>query len=757
MGVFAALPRKPLFGLALAGCAGIFLADWLALHPLVFAGLLAVFGAALWRWPNAWMCRVWIAIAAGTLHALRVLHGTEAALARLVENRTLSAEATGVVWSEPLAFESSRGEPLAGFQLRIRSLQLGGKEYQRPVLVDVFWVGPAPAYGDVVRVRGEARSLEKPRNPGEFDTAEWQRRRGVAFQLDAWSKADCAVTAHGQGSGVGHFAINSRAWIKQRLAVGFSSPGETALIESMVLGLRGETPAEMKELFQRTGTLHLFAVSGLNVAMLAFIVVLLLKPLRIPRAAAFFVAMPVLVAYAIATGLGASCVRATVMAGFVLAAPLFHRPAVMLNSMGGAALAILAYDTNQLFLPGFQLSFVLVICIIAWSDPIGKRIEKWLQPDDFIPRSLWNRAQRGWMIFWRIACQATGVTLAAWLGSLLFMAGYFHLLSPVAIVANAFAVPIAFVVLALGLLALSVSWATPVLAIVNSANWLAAKILLFVVASFAKVPHGHMYVEWPRLSKKLLCEITVLDVREGAAIHLRAGGTDWMLDCGHARDYAPIVLPYLRSRGVDWLDGLILTHGDSGHTGGALELLNDFAPPWIADTPFADRSPTRRSLHAALAARGRGRRFPLRGDVYRLSGDAVLRVLYPPARLERATADDKALVCLVEAGGLRVLLASDAGFFTEEWLLANEPDLRADVLVKGWHAGDFSGTPDFLLKVNPSVVVNSHPEFGMTPDKFAQWAGPVAARGARIFAQQDCGAVKIELAEGRRIFVEPQR
>lgn len=753
MGAFSFLPRKPLIGLAVAAIAGIAVADWCPLPLMaVLVGASVLAGAAL-RWQRVWLCWIFFGVAFAALHAVRVIHGSEAALASQVAARPLPAEATGVVWSEPVPFTSSRGEPLAIFQIQTRTLRLGPGSSNAAVLCAVHWVGKAPAYGDVVRVRGEARRLAEPTNPGEFDTAQWQRRKGVAVELHAWSRSDCDIVGHGQGSRVEHFAIGARAWVKGKLEEGMNAPEESALIESMVLGLRGETPPEMKELFQKTGTLHLFAVSGLNVAMLAWMVWALLKPLRLSRFAAFFVAVPVLWAYAIATGLGASCVRATIMAMFVLAAPVLNRPAVMLNSMAGAALVILVWDTNELFQPGFQLSFILVLCLILMADPIARWLERRMHPDDFIPKPLWSRWQRIWTWGWRHICVATGVTLAAWMGSLPFMAGYFHLVSPVAIVANALAVPIAFLVLALGLMSLMVSF-TPLLSVVNAANWACAKALLITVGFFAKVPLGHMYVEWPDLRRAPACEITVLDVRDGAAIHLRAGGTDWLLDAGHSRDYPRIVLPYLRSRGIDWLDGLLLTHGDSGHVGGALEAVRDFAPAWIADSPFLDRSPIRRALHAELARMGRGRRFPLRGDVYPLSAGATLTVLYPPPLLERNSSDDRAMVCRIDAAGRRILLVSDAGFFTEEWLLKNEADLKADVLVKGWHSSDFSGTPDFLARVAPKAVVCSAPEFGAEQARLAKWVEPLAAQGISIFSQQHCGAVRIEVGKDGELRVE---
>lgn len=749
-------PRKPFIGLALFALAGIALADrWPQPAWLVISGAGAV-GALLLIWRNAWIGRVFTGAVFFVLHSLRQ-QGAEIDFARTVESESRTAEATGVVWSEPESFAGGRGEKRARFELKLRTLHAGSVDVSINGLCLVRWSGTAPKYGDVVSIKGAARPLAGLRNPGEFDNAAWLRRHGVNFEIATRNEGDCEIVGKGEGSPIQVFAIAAREWVKERLETGLAdAPGETALIESMVLGMRGETPAEMKAMFQKTGTLHLFAVSGLNVAMLAAIAWYLLKPLRISRAVSFFVIMPLLVAYAIATGLGASCVRATVMAGFFLAAPLAGRPAVPLNSIAAAALAILAWETNELFSPGFQLSFVLVLMIMLLAEPIARRVERIAKPDDFIPVELWTASQKTRMALWKILSQATGVTIAAWLGSLLFMAGYFHLISPVAIVANALAVPLAFCVLALGLMSLLVSFlSTQILVVVNCANWACAKLLLMVVAFFARVPGGHIYVEYPRLGPAPLCEITVLDVGPGAAIHLRTGGGDWMFDCGHERDYERTVLPYLRSRGVNRLDGIILSHGDSSHIGGAIPLIEDFSPSWIADSPFQDRSSARRDLHMEIAAHEFGRRIFRRGDEVSLSPRVKLRVLYPPLEILRNSADDKALVCSVEADGLRVLLMSDAGFFTEQWLLANEPDLRADVLIMGWHDKDFSGTPDFLSKVQPRVVVCSEPPFGTTPEKFAVWTAPLEQNGVRIFPQQQCGAVQIELRAAGEVSVTP--
>jgi ComEC/Rec2-related protein len=519
------------------------------------------------------------------------------------------------------------------------------------------------------------------------------------------------------------------------------------LIESMVLGLRGETPPEMKGLFQKTGTLHLFAVSGLNVAMLAGIAWYLLKPLRVPRRAAVVIIIPLLCAYALVTGLSASCVRATVMASFILLGQLIGRPAIAMNSLAAAAVAILAWDTEEFFTPGFQLSFALVAFIMGLSGPIARWMEPFGAPDDFIPQEIWTRGERWRVSLWKQIAGTTGVTLSAWVGSFVFMAGYFHLISPVAVFANAVAVPLAFVVLALGLMSLLCGIvSTALAAIVNQANLISAKALLASLALFSKAPGGYVYSEMPDFKRAPACELMSLEVGDGSAIHVRSSGGDWLVDCGGARNYDSTLLPYLRSRGVNRLDGILLTHGDTAHVGGAVLALDDFHPRWIADTIFYSvRSPSRRDIHARLAAAKIGRRYFQRGDEFSLGENATLKVLFPPPEIARTQADDKALVCRIEAAGLRVLLMSDAGFSTERWLMENETDLRADVIVAGWHSRDLSGTADFLTLVAPRAVVRSRPPFGVSEERLAERERGVRAIGAEAFHQEHCGAVRIEL------------
>lgn len=743
-------PRQPFAGLALAAVLGIAVAEKVSLPLFGMLVAAATLVCVVLAVPRTWNCWLLAAVAFALLHTFHYRHSDGRRLAADFASEKRIVHATGIVWSEPEPPAFWTQNVTAQFRLKLESIDIGSTPGTTDAIVNVTWAGKMPAYGDRVEFTGAARNLEPPRNPGQTDFTAYLQRQGIFSELSARFASDCRILDGGHGDRAQLFAIAAQHWIRERLELDLQdAPEISALIESMVLGLQGETPAEEKVMFQRTGTMHLFAVSGLNVAMLATIAWFLLKPLRIGRKASVLLIIPMLCGYALITGLTASCVRATIMGALVLLAIVVDRPPVVYNSLAAAAVGILAWDTNQLFVPGFQFSFVLVFTIVTLARPMQGKFERMAQPDAFLPKPLWSWREQAFTKGWSLFSGALGVTLSAWIGSLLFTAGYFHLFSLSSILANLLAVPLAFIVLALAVASLLVApvWIAGAQWF-NNANWLSAKALLWVVQIFSAVPGGHLYVELPRLERAPDCEFTTFDLDGGGAVHLRSGGRDWLLDCGHTSRYPRILLPYLRSRGVNRLDGLLLTHGDAQHIGAAGEVCHDFAPRLIVDSALKDRSSVRNDFAAELAAKQLGKRIARRGDTLQVAPGADLRVLFPPPGLVRTAADDKALVLRLACGGRRVLFMSDSGFSTEQWLIQNEPDLRADVIVKGQHAKDFSGTMDFISRVNPGAIVCSSTGFGGSPTALDPWENQVAAKGIAVFRQDHCGAAQAEIRDG---------
>jgi ComEC/Rec2-related protein len=753
--------RLPLLGLALAAIVGIGISDiWrLPLAPLMGVGFVLL--VLCWAIPRTGLCLALASTVFAAVHTVRHQEDPARGLEMSLAAGPRVATAFGVVISEPDPLPYFSKKRTGTFRLQVDRLEVAESSIECDTKLAVTWSGPLPVYGDKVRVRGSLRPLEFPRNPGEFDYSAYLRRQGIFASLDTQSLVDCVIESHDAGNPLIAFGLTSRRWMQRQLMLDLEdSPDVSTLIASMVLGARGDTPEDVKDLFRRTGTLHLFAVSGLNVAMLGVIVWSLLKPLGIRRSRAVLIIIPVMAFYAVITGLGASCVRAAVMASIVLLGELLERRPAVFNSLAAAVLVILAWNTNELYSPGFQFSFVLVSVLVLIASRVQRFMEPIGKPDPFLPRPLWNLRQVWTANGWRVIAGAIAVTITAWLGSLPFTAGYFHLFSASAIVANVLAVPLAFLVLTLGLLTiLTVPMVKGLALIFSNANWGCAKVLLFFVGLFANTPGGYQYVDLPAFKKPPSVEITVLDVADGGAIHLRSHHEDWLIDGGSARRYERITLPYLRSRGVNQLSALLLTHGDAQHVGGAKETLDDFAPRTVLDSPLKDRSTTRRKFHAEMATRGLGKGYISRGDEL-MCGETKVRILYPAAGMARSTSDDKALVICIECEGRRILLTSDSGFSTETWLIANEPDLRADVLIKGHHAKDVSGTPEFLSRVAPSAVIVSALRYGELPETLDPWAKDLEGRGVAVFRQDQCGSVSVTMRDRNlevRGFVNGQR
>ena len=739
--------RSPFVALVSAAIAGIVAADAAKVPSLAILPVVIGSGLCAWVFPKKWVALLFVAAAFSFLHTRLHVESPALRITKTFEGPK-TVEIDGIVRDEPRI--SPEGE--SSFLLRATIV---GEAPIDAGFVRVRTVGETPETGDRMRIRGLARIPGPPRNPGGFDEAAWSARQGVSFELRCETEGDSRIIERGKGSHLARMAADSRRWIRSQLARGINaSPEELALIESMVLGVNAETPPEMRDLFQRTGTLHLLAVSGLNVAMLAAIVLMLLKPLRVKRTAAVLIAIAVLAAYAVITGLSPSCTRAAIMAAFILLAPCFDRSANAYNSLAAAAFTLLAWDSNQLFSVGFQLSFVIVLIILIFAGRIQQSMSGWANPDRFIPVELWSRPQRLRVALWHGIAAATGVNIASWLGSLLFMAGYFHLISPAAILANFVAVGIAFCILALGLASVLTAGGSLVSVLFNHANSLCASALLSVVGWFTHFPYGYFYVEVPRAGESPVCELTVLDMGEGSAAHLRAGGADWLIDTGHIRDYSFSLLPYLRSRGINELDAVIHSHGDAAHLGAAADVLREFTPKNLIEGKPADRSPTRRSFHELLASRGIGRALCSAGDLWSVGPDATVRVLFPPADLQRSVADDQALVLLVSAAGRKIIIMSDAGFFTSQWLIENEPALRADIVVKGWHDKDPADV-EFIGHVAPQLVIAGEPHFGTPPERMEKWADELRASGIAVFPQTRTGAVRIRVFKDGRVSAQP--
>ena len=736
--------RQPLVGLSVLAGLGIVFGDFVSLPENEWLFLACVFGFVgsllIWK-PNAILTYAFVVAGFFLLHNFRTNDTPGLNLAEQLGNRERTVRVVGVVTTEPRIAPNG----VATFLLRVESIEFEGKAEQPRVGLLVHCRGN-PEFGDELKLFGTAGPIAPPRNPGEFDMRGYLARQDVRRSLFVRYAEDAELLRKHAGNAILRAAQNSRSWLHRTICRGLDdSPSVQNFLGGIALGLRHQTTEDIEEPFQQTGTLHLFAVAGLHVGIVARLLWILAMTARLPRKWATACIVPCLFFYAAVTGLHVSSVRAAVMCSILMGGFFAEQKVFQFNSLGAAAFFLLCWDTNEFFSTGFQLSFAVVGGIILLADPISRWLRRFGETDPYLPRNLVSSPRRVVGTSYRWICAGSSVSLAAWFGSLPLIIWYFHLITPSSVFANLLVVPIAFFILATALSSVVVAPIASGLSVIfNNANWSLATSVIAIVQWSAQLPGSHYYVAAPDWPNKVLAKITVLDVGAGAAVHLRCKGEDWLLDCGSSRDYARILRPYLHTSGVNRIDGLSLSHGDSLHIGAAEPLFRDFPPTILVDSSAIDRSAVHRRVRESFSSRHATVVNVAAEDNFAITPNVRAKVLFPPRRFAGKTADDQALVMQLSVNSATVLFMSDGGYATEKALLESKADLRSDILVKGQHHSGNSGQDAFLDAVKPRLIIATSSNFPQAERISDEWAERVRAKGIKLFRQDETGAVQLQ-------------
>lgn len=222
-------------------------------------------------------------------------------------------------------------------------------------------------------------------------------------------------------------------------------PQTASLYLAMLLGEKAVLTAEQENAFMRSGTFHIFSISGLHVGVIAFALYVTGSLLRLPRPVAAVGGLIVLWLYVQITGASAPAVRSFLMIAFLTAYRGFRLPGNALAALVASALAMLLLDPLQLFSTGFQMSYTVVIALVAMARPLG---EKWLtawRPFALLPRVSWRWYHRVIEKSGRWVLNTFAVCWTAFLASTPSGIGYFELFTPGSLLANLIIVPLSFV------------------------------------------------------------------------------------------------------------------------------------------------------------------------------------------------------------------------------------------------------------------------------------------------------------------------
>lgn len=689
----------------------------------------------------------------GSLHlrCLNLIHSFP--LGKTVyETGGLAVSGEGWIVDEP-----EFGERSVSTSVRLTSFELRGREIACDHILPT-WIQQTPEnlrYGTALRFEGFIRPLEGRKAPGGFNPREFYfRDSGSLARLEIRDGDDLEILEDNRGSRLIAFAQRSRRKMESALKTGLREGDEryANLIAAMTLGIRENAPEDLQDLFRLSGTMHLFAVSGMHVAVVAGILVGTLLFLRVPRRWAVLIAIPLVLFYAVLTGLRPSAIRAAVMVSVFLAGYAVREKPRLLNSIGFAGLAILAFDTQQLFLPGFQLSFLVVLFIAIFVDGLRVILAKPFLPDPFIPRKFLSPPRRLVDLAVGAVAALLALSLVSWIGSVGLLTWHFQSIAPVGIIANLFMVPLAGMVIGVAAFSVVCSGINLVwLAVLANKLTVGLAVLLTGFAQyFSSLPGANLHTGdfTDRTGESLI--IDVMGERgEGAIlmtlIENSGQRTSWMIDCGGHHSYRRHVLPTLRSRGVNRLDALFLTHGDSGHIGAGPEIVQLLRPRVVIESTSENRSPVYSQIRATVDNLGVETVRVERGQRIMLGEKIAVRILAPAKNSTQRLADDRSLVMKVEYAEHSLLLTSDAGFDTEKNLLRTGVDVSADVWIRGQHREAPSGLPAFIKAVSPTAVISSHSEFPASetiPEGFRE---NLTDAGARLFDTDSGGIVTIEV------------
>lgn len=315
------------------------------------------------------------------------------------------------------------------FTLAVKKIEekWGWRKRTGKTLVNVF--RPLEiAYGDLITIEGK---LHRPFNfssEKSFSYPKYLEHRGIRWVLSVKKSAEINVMKKGQGSPVKALALSLRNHLCS-VFTQYLTPSEAGIMQAVILGDRTHIPKHVRELFVRTGTAHILAISGLHVGIVTFLFLLFWKLFPLKRKAYLSLTIILLIAYCFISGGRPSVIRATIMAVVLLGSFVFERESDTLNALAIAAFMILLWNPFYIYDIGFQLSFGCVLSIVLLRSKIQQILE-----------SVWPKN----------ISQAMSVSMSVCLGSAGLIAYYFQIFTPVSVIANLLIVPLLGVIVALG-------------------------------------------------------------------------------------------------------------------------------------------------------------------------------------------------------------------------------------------------------------------------------------------------------------------
>ncbi len=573
--------------------------------------------------------------------------------------------------------------------------------------------------GDLLDGDFNVRVMSK--DPGNFGYS------GSGIFLACYQEGECEVTA-AENLSVRYFP----AWIRHKtLTILGDTFSEDTLgfARSLLLGDTKELDYATDTALKVSGVRHVVAVSGLHISILCGLLSAITGKHKVLTPVISF---PVMGLFAAAVGFTPSVLRACIMFALVLLAIWWEREYDSLTALALAALLLTIYNPYVVTSLSFQLSFGCVGGIVLFSPSISH----WLKAKSGLGPCK-GKGIRGKLGRWFVT--SLSVTLGAMSITTPFIAYHFGAVSLIAPVTNLlilWMIPFTFYgiicTVALGSISLPlgravawvVEWAIryilwmvkllariPIASVYTVSKWIVlwlifTYILLAICAVKRKVSVTFvtslliivlcicLLASWmPSLCGDMM--VSVLDVGQGQCVLLQCEGMTYLVDCGGDYDEAAAdtAVQTLLSQGIAHIDGLIITHFDRDHYGGAAPFLTQISTDAIY-LPKSGESDLRKNPKSVTITENTV-----------LSGGNTRLTMFPGA--EGESSNDGGICVLFQKENCDILILGDRSVAGEEYLLEQMDFPEIEVLVVGHHGSKTSTGNAILTQTNPQWAVIS--------------------------------------------------
>ena len=579
-------------------------------------------------------------------------------------------------------------------------------------------------------------------NPHGSDFEVWALENNVRAVGYVNNKAD-NVRLAALADGFNYRIETWRETVRDKFNATLGSAPYAGVLSALTIGDQSSISQAQWQVFTRTGVNHLMSISGLHITMLASLGFALTYwlwrrstrlTLFLPaRKAAALIALLVAFGYALLSGFAVPAQRTVYMVAVVAAALWLNRNFSLGQILSIALLGVLIPDPWAVLSPGFWLSFGAV-ALILYVTANRLKPEHWL-------------------------VEYGKVQWAMTIGLIPMLLALFQQVSLVSPIANAFAIPlVSLVVVPLALLgavlpldaplwlAHSVmGWTMVLLEWLNSlpqAVWTQhAPPPWSIVAGMLGVlwillPRGFparwlgfllllpMFLNAPESPAQGSVRLIIFDVGQGLAVAAQTQHHALLYDTGPdfsdgADSGNRILIPSLRAMGISKLDGLILTHDDTDHTGGAASVMQAMPIGWLSSSlpdghPLIKQLAIRQSQQTTLAKslvmlqQTANNQRCTDGQSWQWDG-VQFEILHPDSAsyaAEKIRKNNRGCVLRISIGNRHILLAADIEKESEQQLLKEHTDkLPATLLVVPHHGSKTSSTDEFIAAVRPGYAV----------------------------------------------------